>query len=108
MKHPKACRLAVATLCAALMVPWVAHAQVVEENPSAMAMGFDLLVARPIGVVMTAAGAAVFLVSLPFTAAGGAMDQAADTLVAGPARETFERCLGCVSSGRQPMVTQPK
>ena len=36
------------------------------------------------------------------------MDQAADTLVAGPARETFERCLGCVVSGRRPAVSEPR
>jgi hypothetical protein len=106
MKHRKASRLAVATLGLALMAPWFANAQTVEENPSAMAMGFDLLVARPLGLVLTAAGAAVFVVSLPFTAAGGAMDEAAETLVAGPAEATFVRCLGCVAPGRRPAVTE--
>jgi hypothetical protein len=105
MKHRKASPLAVATLSLALMAPWFAHAQAVEENPSALAMGFDLLVARPLGLVMTAAGTAVFLVSLPFTALGGSMDKAADTLVAGPAEATFVRCLGCVTPGHQPAVS---
>ena len=80
MKHSKASRLAVATLGLVLMAPWFANAQPVDENPSALAMIGDLVIARPLLVVATAAGAAAFLVSLPFTATGGNMDQAADTL----------------------------
>lgn len=71
-----------------------------EDEPSALAMTSDLVVARPIGVAMTAIGAAVFVVSLPFTALGGDVSRSADTLVTGPAQETFVRCLGCKSSGR--------
>jgi hypothetical protein len=105
MKHSKASRLAVATLGLALMAPWFANAQPVDENPSALAMIGDLVIARPLLVVATAAGAAVFLVSLPFTATGGNMDQAADTLMAGPAEAAFVRCLGCRSSGRRQAVS---
>lgn len=101
MKHSKASRLAVATLGLVLMAPWFANAQPVDENPSALAMIGDLVIARPLLVVATAAGAAAFLVSLPFTATGGNMDQAADTLMAGPAQAAFVRCLGCRSSGRR-------
>ena len=71
-----------------------------EDEPSAEAMAADVLIARPLGIVATTLGAAVFLVSLPFSAAGGNVDEAAETLVVGPARETFVRCLGCRSSGR--------
>jgi hypothetical protein len=71
-----------------------------EDEPSAMAMTGDLLIARPLGIVITTVGAAAFLVSLPFSAAGGNVEQAANTLVIGPARETFVRCLGCRSAGR--------
>lgn len=71
-----------------------------EDDPSALAMTGDLLIARPLGMVITTVGAAAFVVSLPFSAAGGNMSQAADTLVVGPARETFVRCLGCRSAGR--------
>jgi len=101
MKHSKASRLAVATLGLALMAPWFANAQPVDESPSALAMTGDLLIARPLLAAVTVAGAAVFLVSLPFTAAGGNMDQAADTLMAGPADALFVRCLGCRSSYRR-------
>ena len=71
-----------------------------EDEPGAMAMAGDLVVARPIGAAITAVGAAVFIVSLPFTAAGGNVKKAADALVTRPARETFVRCLGCKSAGR--------
>ena len=71
-----------------------------ENDPTALAMMGDVVVARPLGIVVTTLGAAAFLVSLPFSAAGGNVEQAADTLVVGPARETFVRCLGCRSAGR--------
>lgn len=71
-----------------------------EDAPSAGAMTADLLIARPLGVVFTAVGAAVFIISLPFTAAGGNIEQAGKELVVGPAKMTFVRCLGCRASGR--------
>lgn len=71
-----------------------------DDEPSAEEMAADVLVARPLGLVATTLGAAVFVVSLPFSAVGGNVEQAADTLVLGPARETFVRCLGCRTEGR--------
>jgi hypothetical protein len=59
----------------------------------------DLLVARPIGLVMTAVGGAAFVVSLPFTALAGSVSESAETLVLGPAETTFMRCLGCRNPG---------
>lgn len=76
-----------------------------EDEPTAMAMTGDLLIARPVGLVITTVGVATFLVSLPFSAAGGNVDQAAETLVVGPSRATFVRCLGCRSTGR---LQQPR
>ena len=57
-------------------------------------MAIDLLAVRPLGIVATVAGAAVFLVSWPFSALGGNSDEAWDTLVADPAVYTFKRPLG--------------
>jgi len=71
-----------------------------EDEPSGEEMVGDLLVARPVGVAITAIGAAAFVVSLPFSAIGGNVDKAAEKLVVGPARETFVRCLGCQNVGR--------
>jgi ABC-type Co2+ transport system permease subunit len=95
MKQPRHSRAAVALLAVTLLAPWFAQAQNGPEEPSMLAMTGDLLIARPVGLVTTVAGAAVFLVSLPFTALGGNVAEAADTLVIGPARTTFVRCLGC-------------
>jgi hypothetical protein len=85
-----------------LMVGLVApesHAQAVDESPDPFAMVGDLVVARPIGAVMTAAGVAAFVVSLPFTALAGHVSESAETLVLGPAEATFMRCLGCRNTG---------
>ncbi len=71
-----------------------------EDEPTAMAMAGDLLIARPGGLVLTVVGAAAFVVSLPFSAAGGNVGKAADQLVVGPAKTTFLRCLGCKTNGR--------
>jgi hypothetical protein len=59
----------------------------------------DLLVARPVGLVMTVGGAAVWLVSLPFTLLAGHTAEAAETLIVGPGESTFMRCLGCRNTG---------
>jgi len=61
----------------------------------------DAVVARPLGIVATGAGAVVWGVSLPFSLIGGNAGEAADKLVGGPGRETFARCLGCRSAGRR-------
>ena len=58
--------------------------QAVDDSPNEFAMVGDLLVARPIGVVMTIGGAAVWLVSLPFTLLAGHASEAAETLIWGP------------------------
>ncbi len=71
-----------------------------EDQPKAGAMALDVLVARPIGVVVTVVGSALFVVSLPLSALGGNVGDAAQALVVKPVRETFVRCLGCRTAGR--------
>ena len=61
----------------------------------------DAVIARPIGIAATGAGAVIWGLSLPFSLLGGNAGEAADKLVGGPARETFVRCLGCRSEGRR-------
>ena len=72
---------------------------VVVENPSALAMTGDLIIARPVMLGITVVGAAIFVVSLPFSLLGGNVKQAGKTLVAQPAYSTFIRCLGCKNPG---------
>lgn len=69
------------------------------QNPPAYAMIGDLLVARPFLIAATVVGAGLFVVSLPFTAAGGNMGAAGKALVVDPGKAAFVRCLGCTESG---------
>lgn len=87
-----------------------AQAQVAQQNasgdplytanaPKAFSMVGDLVIARPLLIGATAVGAVAFVVSLPFTALGGNVGEAAQALVLEPGKEAFVRCLGCTSSG---------
>jgi hypothetical protein len=98
-KNAKAKRVVALSLAALLAAPMAWSQGAVDEDPNAFAMAGDLLVARPIGLVMTVGGAAAFIVSLPFTALAGHVAQSAETLVVGPAETTFMRCLGCREPG---------
>ncbi|MDV7212115.1 hypothetical protein SAMN04244572_02437 [Azotobacter beijerinckii] len=69
------------------------------EAPPAYAMIGDLIVARPFLIAATLAGTAAFVISLPFTALGGNVKEAGQSLVVAPGREAFVRCLGCTTSG---------
>jgi hypothetical protein len=89
--------LRAASLAVLLLLPQMSLAQdaIGQEDPSALAMVTDAVLVRPMGLVFTVIGAAVFVVTLPFSALGGNVGQAGNTLVAGPFRTTFDRCLGC-------------
>ncbi len=58
-------------------------------------MIIDALVVRPISLVATVVGALAFVMTLPFSALGGNVDEAGEKLVVRPAAYTFSRCLGC-------------
>lgn len=92
--------IAAVAVISSLTVPQTLWAQyAVDESPSASAMVGDLLVARPFGLVLTVGGTAAWIVSLPFTLLAGHASEAAETLMVGPARTTFIRCLGCREDG---------
>jgi len=104
----RAGRVTAAFLIGCLMLPQSLWAQdpsamaregAVDENPHWGAMVGDFFVARPIGLVMTVGGTALWLVSLPFTLLAGNANETADTLILGPGEQTFMRCLGCRQSG---------
>lgn len=93
-------RATAALMIGCLMLPQALWAQnAVDESPNEFAMVGDLVVARPIGLVMTVGGVVVWLVSLPFTLMAGHASEAAETLMLGPAEATFVRCLGCRNPG---------
>ena len=74
------------------------------DEPGTWEMAADAVVARPFGAAITTLGIAVFVVSLPFSALGGNVANAADALVVEPAKATFMRCLGCRTSGRHKSI----
>ncbi len=81
---------------AAASIP-VSAAEYVEQadtRPSAPAMLADLVVARPLGLVATVAGTAIFIVGLPFEALSGDISGPAQRLVVEPVKFTFTRPLG--------------
>lgn len=69
------------------------------EAPKAFSMVGDLIIARPLLIGATIIGAGLFVVSLPFSAAGGNIGEAGKSLVVEPGKEAFVRCLGCTMSG---------
>lgn len=88
-----------ATLTASVAIPAQADQlsdEVMDESyPHGGAMIVDALVARPVQIAGTAIGAGLFVVSLPFSLVGGNSGAVLNTLVLGPAKSAFLRCLGC-------------
>ena len=66
----------------------------VGNPPDPGVMAVDLIAVRPLGLVATLAGSAVFIVSIPFSALGGNTEDAWESLVVDPATFTFKRPLG--------------
>lgn len=64
------------------------------ETGDELAVTFDLLILRPVGVVATGAGLVIFVGSLPISLATLSVGKAFSALVVGPARYTFMRPLG--------------
>lgn len=66
------------------------------SRPSAEAMVVDGLIVRPLTLAGTIVGTGIFIVTLPFSAMGGNVEEAGNALVMEPARATFGPCLGCL------------
>lgn len=73
---------------------------VLNEDKAALSMVVDAVVVRPAYAVITAAGVAFFTITLPISAMSNSIDSAGEHLVRDPARNTFQRCLGCVEARR--------
>lgn len=76
--------------------------------PTATEMIVDGLVMRPLSLAGTIIGTGIFLVTLPFSAAGGNVDEAGQKLVAEPARATFSNCLGCIPGRHERLQQQQR
>ncbi|VAW83552.1 hypothetical protein MNBD_GAMMA14-2285 [hydrothermal vent metagenome] len=91
--------MAGALALAAVSLPVIANAgDYAFDNPNDAPTGGEMLadafMVRPLMVVGTVLTTAAFIVTLPFSAIGGNVDEAADRLVKEPARYTFTRPLG--------------
>ena len=82
------------------------HAQAIEEEPTALAMTGDAGGGGGVLFATTVVGSVVYVVSLPFSLLGGNAEEAGETLVLGPAKATFVRCLGCTRVGRKPETVE--
>ena len=85
-------------VAAMIVIPFgtsaVAQSKDLDNDISAEAMAADFFVVRPLGIVASVLGSAIFLVSLPFSALGGNTKIACQKLVVDPAKFTFKRPLG--------------
>ena len=79
----------------------------VDNEPTSAEMVADALVARPIYAVATVLGSVLFVATLPFTALGGNVKEAANELVTGPAQGLLTRCLGCVQTVQEAQFERP-
>jgi len=72
----------------------MAQNQYREQERSGEKMAVDAVFLRPAGLLATALGSLVFIVSVPFSALGGNTEEAFEEMVKKPARYTFKRQLG--------------
>lgn len=83
----------VAVLVCFLGAPSVVWAEDIDK-PTGTEIFFDLLIARPAGIIVLAAGTSIFIASLPFTVVVGNLKNTGNALVGEPYRFTFIRDLG--------------
>lgn len=85
-----------------LLLPAAARAgrlnEPMQQDTHGVAIVADIVLARPLGLVATTAGAVLYLIAFPFAAMSGDMTSPAETLVGEPARYTFTRPLGQIES----------
>lgn len=86
--------LAIFMLSAPMSVSAESYRDFELDKISGAEMAGDLVLVRPMMLVATLAGTAVFVASLPFSLLGGNVGDAGKTLVVEPAKYTFIRPLG--------------
>ncbi len=91
-------RLLMSVLCVLALLLSTSTPAWAAENTDVGSVAVDVAVARPVGLALTIVGSALFIVSLPFTAASHSVDKAAQALVVAPAKDTFTRPVGDLES----------
>lgn len=93
----------VLAIMSALFLSAPVNAGDTEENHSPFFVIPDILIYRPIGIAVTAVGAALFVATSPLTAIAqispphDAFEQMSDILIMAPGRYTFQRPAGNLS-----------
>ena len=86
------------TIAALILIPFATESLAQDNSPqttySAEKMVADALLARPLGIIATVFGSAVFVVALPFSLLGGNTGVTFKNLIVAPAKYTFQRPLG--------------
>lgn len=95
------------TLLVASIQPAQAAIEIDETDfgPSYETMVVDTVVGKPLQLVAAVAGTAAWVVSLPFSMAGGNAEQAQQKLVIEP-WQAMQRCLGCTVAEDNYYATQ--
>ncbi len=93
-------------LISTLFISAPVYAEDIEESYSPFFVIPDVLIYRPVGAVVTALGAGLFVATSPFTALAqiapphDAFEQMSDILIMGPANFTFQRPVGYMAVTR--------
>lgn len=82
----------------ALMIVGAAPSTSAFDDHSFEAVAADVVVVRPVSFAATIIGTALFLVALPVAAISKSTSETAEALVVRPARMTFSRPLGELST----------
>jgi len=86
------------TIAALILIPFATESLAQDKSAqteySAEKMMADALLVRPMGILATVFGSAVFIVALPFSHLGGNTDATYKSLIVAPAKFTFQRPLG--------------
>ena len=91
----RAASAALTLLCAlAFALPAQAEEGRDPASPSAGDITFDLILMRPLGVLETTVGLAIFAIAAPLAAPGGGVHDVWDRFVGVPYDDTFARPLG--------------
>ncbi|WP_230660689.1 hypothetical protein [Psychrobacter sp. I-STPA10] len=95
-QRPLSMIIAGLSLIMATILPATAAIEIDETDfgPTYDTMVVDTVVGKPLQFIAAVAGTAAYVVSLPFSIAGGNPEQAQQKLVVEP-WQAMERCLGC-------------
>lgn len=86
------------TISALILIPFATESLAQDKSAQteygAEKMMADVLLVRPVGILATVFGSAVFVIALPFSLLGGNTEATYRNLIVAPAKFTFQRPIG--------------